>query len=222
MIFRLPALALVLAGALVVAPAASGAMLSTDTRCYQETQEVVLNGTGYTPMSTVTVSLDSALLGTAQTDAGGAFQRKFATPVLPGGRREADYVLGATDTVNTATTRYRATKVFADFSPSSGDPTLLRVRFSVFGFGLAHPRARVYLHYVRRSTGKVRRTILLGRTRGTCGVIRDAKERRLFPFTPQRGTWILQFDTVKRYTRATSKRTTPWVRKPVEVFTRGD
>lgn len=219
---RSPALALAgafaLAGALVVAPAASAATLSTDARCYQETQEVVLNGRGYAPRSTVTVSRDGAQLGSAQTDADGAFQRKFATPELPGGRREAVYVLSATDALSTATTRYRSTKVFADFSRGSGDTT--RVRFSVFGFGLARRRASVYLHYVRRSTGKVRRTIRLGTARGTCGVIRRTKLRRPFPFAPQRGIWILQFDTVKRYERATSRRTTPWVRKRVEVFTR--
>ena len=139
---------------------------------------------------------------------------------MPAGRREEVSTLTATDALNSGTTRYRSTKVFADFSPGSGDPTRLRVRFDVYGFGLVRPRATVYLHYVRRSTGEVRRTIKLGRVRGTCGVIRRTKLRRLFPFTPERGTWILQFDTVRRYQRATSRRTTPWVRKPVEVFSR--
>lgn len=218
---RALASALALAAALGAAPAtASAAELSTDTRCYQETQEVVLNGAGYAPLATVNVSLGDRQLGTAAADANGSFLRKFATPELPAGQREAIYVLTATDQVNSASTRYRATKVFADFSPGAGNPTRLRVRFSVAGFGLARPRASVYLHYVRRSTGKVSRTIRLGTARGTCGVIRRTKRRRLFPFTPAPGTWILQFDTVERYTRATSRRTTPWVRKPVEVFTR--
>ena len=220
MIRRRPALLLAIAAGLVAAPAASAATLATDTRCYQETQEVVLNGTGYTPLAAVNVALDGAPLGTAQADANGTFQRKFSTPELPASRREAIYTLTATDQINAATTRYRATKVFADFSPSRGNPTRLRVRFSVAGFGLARPRASVYLHYVRKSTGQVRRTIRLGTARGTCGVIRATKRRRLFPFVPARGTWILQFDTVRHYSRATSKRTTPWVRKPVEVFTR--
>jgi hypothetical protein len=214
------ALALAAAAALIVAPAASAATLLTDSRCYQETQEVVLNGSGYTPLSTVTVVRDGATLGTAQADANGAFQRKFATPELPAGTRENVYTLTATDSLNSGTTRYRATKVFADFSPGSGDPTRLRVHFDIYGFGLVRPRATVYLHYVLRSTGEVRRTIKLGIVRGTCGVIRGTKLRRLFPFTPEQGTWILQFDTVQRYERATSRRTTPWVRKPVEVFTR--
>ncbi len=168
----------------------------------------------------MTVSKEGRPLGSAQTDANGAFQRKFPTDELPGGSEEGVFNLTATDALNSAATRYRVTKVFADFSPGSGDPRRLRVRFSVFGFGLRRQGATVYLHYVRRSTGKVRRTVRLGNVRGTCGVIRRTKERRLFPFTPQRGTWILQFDTVSRYERATSRRTTPWVRKPVEVFTR--
>ncbi len=213
------ALAVVIAGALAPAPAASAAALTTDSRCYQERQSVVLTGTGYTPLSTVTVSRDGRPLGTATTDGNGAFQRKFVTPRLRS-PREALYVLSATDGVSSATVHYRATKVFADFTPSSGDPRRLRVRFSAFGFALARPRASVYLHYVFRETNKVRRTIRLGTSRGPCGTIRRTKPRRLFPFAPERGTWILQFDTVSRYERATSRRTTPWVRKPVEVFAR--
>jgi hypothetical protein len=200
---------------------ASAASITTDTRCYQETQEVVLNGSGFTPLAMVNVSLDTQPLGVAQADANGAFQRKFPTPELPSGRRETVYTLLATDQVSTASTRYRSTKVFADFLPASGDPTKLRVRFSVAGFGLTRPRSTVYLHYVRKSTGNVFQTVRLGTVKGTCGVIRATKKRRLFPFAPARGTWILQFDTVRRYERATTRRTTPWVRKPVEVFTRG-
>lgn len=218
---RPAALALTIAAMLAAAPAAaSAATLTTDTRCYQEGQEVVLNGSGYAPLSQVNVSRDGRPLGTAQADGNGAFQRKFPTDELPGSRRESVFSLTATDALNTASTRYRVTKVFADFAPGSGDPRRLRVRFSVFGFGLARPRSSVYLHYVRRSTGRVARTVRLGTARGTCGVVRRTKRRRLFPFAPARGTWILQFDTVRRYRRATSRRTTPWVRKPVEVFAR--
>ena len=220
MMHRQVALALGCAAALVAVPAASAATLETDAGCYQETQEVVLNGSGYAPLSTVTVTRNGTPLGTAQADGNGAFQRKFATPELSSGKREQVYTLTATDALNSGTTRYRSTKVFADFSPGSGDPTRLRVRFNIYGFGLTDPRAKVYLHYVRRSTGRVRRTIELGTVRGACGAIPRTKLLKLFPFAPARGTWILQFDTVKRYERATSRRTTPWVRKPVQVVTR--
>ena len=220
MMHRPTALTLAVGALLAGAPAASAATLTTDTRCYQEGQEVVLNGTGYAPLGVVTVMRDGAPLGTATADVNGAFQRKFATPELPATQRETVYLLSASDGTSNASTRYRATKVFADFAPGSGDPTRLQVRFTVAGFGLARPHATVYLHYVRKSTGNVQTTVRLGTARGTCGVIRQTRKRHLFPFKPARGTWILQFDTVRRYERATTRRTTPWVRKPVEVFAR--
>jgi hypothetical protein len=214
------ALAVTLASGLVCAPSASAAVLSTDSRCYQETGDVVLNGSGFTPKATISVTRDGQPVGSAQADANGAFQGKFVTPRLPQTERESVHTVMATDQLTAATTTYRSTKVFADFAPRSGDPRRLRVRFSVAGFGLARPHSTVYLHYVRKSTGHVLQTVRLGTVKGTCGVIRATRKRRLFPFTPARGTWILQFDTLRRYERATTRRTTPWVRKPVEVFTR--
>ena len=108
------------------------------------------------------------------------------------------------------------TKVFADFSPGTGNPSTLRVRFQVNCFNLLRTRSTVYVHYVRPN-GKVRRTISLGRARGTCGLIRRTARMRLFPFRAEKGRWVLQFDTNKAYRRATSKSKFVWVRKPVEV-----
>jgi hypothetical protein len=73
------------------------------------------------------------------------------------------------------------------------------------------------VHYVEPGGG-ARKTIRLGTARGTCGGIGRTRRRNLFPFPNiRRGAWILQFDTRARYSKATSKRRTPWVRKPVEV-----
>jgi hypothetical protein len=202
------------------APAAHAATLATDTRCYQETQDVVVSGMGFTPMGTVSITRDGAPFGTANADATGNFQAKFAAAELPRDQRESVTSLAATDAaLNTATVRYRTTKVYADFTPDEGDPKTLTVRFEVAGFGLLRRHASVYLHYV--SPGKkVRRTVRLGTAIGTCGVIRKTRERHLFPFPAERGKWILQFDTNKKYTRATSKSPYIWVRKPVEIFTK--
>lgn len=202
------------------APAAAAATLQTDTRCYQETQEVIVNGAGFAPLSAVTISRDGAVLGTAQADANGAFRNKFDTPELPNDVRERLYQLSATDTIATALTSYRATRIFANFKPGRGNPATLRVRFTVFGFGLVQRRAPVYLHYVSPS-GRARRSVKLGIATGVCGRIDQTRKRRLFPFDAKRGTWILQFDTRSKYERATSKRRTPWVRKPVEIFPSG-
>ena len=205
--------------ALAPAGAARAATLTTDTRCYQETQDVILQGTGFTPLSSVSVMRDGQPLGNAIADANGNFIRKFPTPELPRSVNEKVYDLSATDMLNTAATRYRATRIFADFRPHRGDPKTLRVRFSVNGFGLRQQHVPVYLHWVDPS-GTVRKTSKLGTAKGTCGVIRATRERRLFPFAARRGMWILQFDTRERYSRATNARRTPWVRKPVQIYAR--
>jgi hypothetical protein len=210
-------LALVTVAATVAgAPAASAATIQTDTRCYQEQQEVVVRGTGFTPLSTVNVARNGKVFASATADPNGAFVGKFATPVTPDDVRERLYQLSASDTINSAVTTYRSTKIFANFKPGSGNPATLRVRFTIHGFGLVQRRAPVYVHYVSPK-GKARRTVRLGTATGVCGRIDRTRERHLFPFEAERGTWILQFDTRKEYERATSKRRTPWVRKPVEI-----
>ena len=205
-----------LAATAAAAPAASAATIQTDTRCYQETQEVVLRGAGFTPLSTINVARNGKVFASATADGNGTFIGKFETPEMPDDVRERLYQLSASDMINTATTTYRATKIFANFNPGSGNPSTLRVRFTVNGFGLVMRRSPVYLHYVDPD-GDERRTIRLGTAAGVCGRIDRTRERRLFPFTARRGTWILQFDTRRKYERATSKRRTPWVRKPVEI-----
>jgi hypothetical protein len=202
------------------ASTAAAATLQTDTRCYQETQEVIVSGAGFAPLSAVTISRDSKVLGTATADANGAFRNKFDTPELPNDVRERLYSLSATDMLTTAMTSYRSTRIFANFRPGSGNPATLKVRFTVNGFGLVQRRAPVFLHYVNPN-GREQRTILLGTATGVCGMIAQTRLRHLFPFHAERGTWILQFDTRKAYERATSKRRTPWVRKPVQIFGNG-
>jgi hypothetical protein len=213
-------LILAMAATLAAAPSALAATLATDTRCYEETQDVVVSGTGYAPMGTIAISRDGMPFGTANADAAGNFQAKFPAAELGRDQREAVTSLTATDAVlNTASTRYRTTKIFADFDPDAGDPKTLTVRFSVNGFGLLRHHASVYLHYIAPG-GKLRRDVRLGTALGTCGVIRKTRARHLFPFPAERGRWILQFDTNKTYTRATSKSPYIWVRKPVEIFTK--
>ncbi len=157
---------LAVAALLAAAPAAAAATLATDTRCYQETQDVVVTGTGYAPMGTVSITRDGAPFGTATADATGNFQAKFAAAELGRDQREAVTSLTATDAaLNMASTRYRTTKVYADFDPDSGDPKTLTVRFSVNGFGLLRRHASVYLHYISPG-GKVRRDVRLGTALG--------------------------------------------------------
>jgi len=215
MLFVRPLLA-VLAAGLLFAPGAVAATLATEKPCYQEGADVVVAGTGFFPARFVGVALDGRNLGVAQTNEQGIFLNKIVAPSLPSDQREHLHALAASDGTNTAIKHFRATEVFAGFSPSKGRIGTLRVRFRVFGFGLYKSDAKVYVHYVRPS-GKVRRTVYLGEARGKCGHIRRTRRRLLFPFTPERGTWMLQFDTRKSYGKATDESTFAWFRRPVQV-----
>jgi hypothetical protein len=203
-----------------MAPAAHAATLEASAACFQAGGDVVVAGAGFTPKNVITVARDGTNIGTAVADGNGAFRNKFTTPKLSGGVHEAIYDLVATDGANTAITRYRATQVIAGFTPRTGNPSTLRVRFDVYGFGLFKRKAKVYLHYVRPN-GKVRTTIYLGTARGTCGHIRRTSRRLLFPFSPERGRWTLQFDTRKTYGKPKANSRFAWVRKPVQVFSQG-
>ena len=207
----------VLAAGLAFVPAATAATLETEMPCYQEGADVVTTGAGFVPGRFVGVSLDNRLLGVTRADQQGIFRNKLVAPSLPSGEREHVHSLAASDGTNTAIKHFRATQVFAGFSPTTGRLGTLRVRFEIYGFGLYKSGAKVYVHYVRPN-GKLRRTVYLGTAFGKCGHIRSTRKRLLFPFTAERGTWTLQFDTRSGYYgKATAKSTYAWFRRPVRV-----
>jgi hypothetical protein len=190
--------ALVSAAAL---PATAGAAaVELNRACYLEGARVGVTATGFAPRSTVTVRRDGTTIGTATADDLGAVQARFDAPQLPAGKRESNPVLELSDGTTRASTRLPVTRFRASFSPSTGDPATMLVRFSVDGFGLLDAQPDVYLHYVAPD-GVLRQTVSLGRARGVCGHLRTPNLRRLFPFRARAGTWTLQFDTRKTYRR---------------------
>ena len=196
--------ALAAALALVLPAAASAAQIQTDQACYQEptksaTGTVAVSGNGFEPNQPYQVTLDGQPLpnGTGTTDPAGGIAGSFPTPELPGNGVHA-FTLGVVQGANAPTTSFSVTPFLADFTPGSGNPKTLRVRFKVFGFGLVTPNPIVYLHYVRPN-GKLKRTIRLGKAQGVCGQIKRTARKKLFPFKAERGKWKLQFDTRKRY-----------------------
>jgi hypothetical protein len=197
---RSTALATALAIAAAAPAAASAAQIQTDRGCYQDhTGTVAVSGNGFDANQPYSVSLDGKQLGTgaSTTDAAGGIAGSFEAPQLSGDAVHT-YTLTVTQGANTATTTFAVTPFLADFTPGSGNPKTLRVRFKIFGFGLVTPHPTAYLHYVRPN-GKVKRTIRLGKAQGTCGQISRTARKKLFPFRAGRGTWRLQFDTHKRY-----------------------
>jgi hypothetical protein len=186
---------------------ASAAQIQVDRPCYadpsQREDTVTLSGSGFTPNAVYQVTLDGQPLpgGSGQADAQGGVRGTFRAPALAtlsAARRRHTFTLGVQEGVNAPTTTFTVSKLVADFRPSGGDPRTLRVRFSVFGFGLqaapGDPPPVVYLHYIRPN-GKPGRTVQIGAATGPCGSISRTARRRLFPFKAERGSWRLQFDT---------------------------
>ena len=182
-------------------PATAGAAaVELNRACYLEGARGGVTATGFAPRSQVTVRRDGNVIGTAASDDVGAVQARFDAPELPRGKREANPVLELSDGTTRASTRLPITRFRASFSPATGDPATMLVRFSVDGFGLLDAQPDIYVHYVAPN-GILRRTITLGRARGVCGHLRTTSPRRLFPFRARAGTWTLQFDTRKSYRR---------------------
>jgi hypothetical protein len=189
--------------ALLVPAVAHGAAVQTDRICYLQTAKtnVTVSGNGFTPGAAYNVLLDGTALtgGTNTIDAGGAFQGAFEPPTLAEDELERQFTVTATSGATSVSTKFTVTQLKADFSPATGDPQKLKVRFSVAGFGLNAANPDVYVHYVD-PRGKLKETVRLGRATGQCGRIVRTAKRRLFPFaSPRLGKWKLQFDTTKTF-----------------------
>jgi hypothetical protein len=190
---------------LLVPAAAHGAAVQTDRTCYLQTDRtnVTVSGNGFAPGRPYSVSLDGTALtgGLGTMDAGGAMQGAFAPPALTDDELERTFTVAVTSDALSAQSQFTVTRLKANFTPSEGDPTKLRVRFSVAGFGLAMHDPDVYVHYVT-PRGRLKETIRLGRATGQCGRIARTAKRRLFPFrAPALGKWRLQFDTSRSFTK---------------------
>lgn len=201
---RLAVLGAALAGTLGGATAAHAATLTTDARCYLQGAPLRMTAGGFAPNAPLTVALDGQTLryrdgSTPRSDDAGTFGSSFATPALAPGRPQQRHVLRVGDSDQAARARFTVSRpADGDFSPSQGDPTTLRARFSVWGFALGGTSgARVWLHWVD-PTGKVRTSVALGTTSGDCGSLTTAP-RRVFPFDPEAGRWVLVLDTQRRY-----------------------
>lgn len=188
-------------GVFTAAAAAAGARITLEPGCYLSNDRGTLTGSGFTPNATWTAKLSGTReLGSGRTDARGRIRARFTAPVYAGTRGTRKLTLSVTDGPNVASTPFVMTPLSASFSPSTGDPARLRVRWRVLGIG---PNRGVYLHYVRPN-GKLRRTLRIGTSDDLCGALKTGPIA-LFPFTYEFGRWTFQVDTSRRW----SPRTTP-------------
>src|SRR3954447_20917457 len=196
--------------ALAAAASATAATIQTNFPCYLEDRQVQIAGSGFTPGAAYSVLRDGQQIGNGSVGSDGSMTGSFTTGLLDNGVADKSFDLTVTDGQNQAATRFRVSRFVAEFAPARGNPSTLRVRFSVFGFG--RPKLPIYVHYVRPG-GRVSETVQLGHTQGSCGSIQQTRKRRLFPFRPSAGRWHLQFDTQKRY----SAKSVPRIVRAVDV-----
>jgi hypothetical protein len=178
--------------------------LKTDRTCYLQTDKtnVTVTGNGFSAGNPYVVSLDGTALndGTQLMDGAGAMQGTFPPPPLADDELQRTFGVAVASGGVTAASRFTVTRLQANFSPSQGDPTRLRVRFSVAGFGLVNHNPNVFIHYISPK-GRLQQTIRIGHATGQCGRIERTAKRPLFPFArPALGKWNLQFDTTSSFT----------------------
>ena len=190
------------------AGAAQAASVTVDHPCYYSFgaahERIVLTATGFKPG----VQLNLTVLGqtfhtTARTDSAGYIRANFPAPALRGTR--ARVTMTASDGTNTASARFYLTDVRADFTPSSGAPSRLRVRFTITGLGAVlaflrrDPHGSVFAHYIRPN-GRLKGTRQFGHLSGPCGDLTTARTR-LLPFSSELGSWKVYLDTNRAYKR---------------------
>jgi hypothetical protein len=170
-----------------------------------------LGGSGFTPGALVDVSFDGRLDRTIQADAAGNLPPQVLQSPYRA-RGEGTFTLTAAERgnpLNSVSLASRTTALAVRARPRVAEPDD-RIRFS--GRGFTDQRA-VWAHYLFR--GKVRKTVrLVRRIDNPCGTF--SVRRRQIPIKrPQRGTWTLQVDQQKRYSRAPDS---VFVRLAIVVF----
>jgi len=187
--------------ALAAAPARA-AVLSTDRECYREGEPVRLGGGPFTPGGLVDVSRDGARLpGPLTADAAGTVAGQLAAPA-PGQAEERPFRIAASERANPALTG-SVVRLVSQFGvtvrPARGNPGVRR-RVTARGFTGG---GTLYAHAVR---GRRRRTVRIGRLAGACGTL--TARTRILRRGAGRGTYRVQFDTRRGYSRKTVPRVT--------------
>jgi hypothetical protein len=160
----------------------------------------MISGSGFAASQSFSVTIDGADFGHSMTDASGAFASRLQPGGLGAGMPQRVAHLLVTQGSVAVATRFTVTRsAGAQLTASGGAARTLAARFIVWGFARDGRSRRVYLHYVEPG-GTARQSVRLGRTAGQCGFLRTQR-RRVFPFEPGAGRWILQLDTDRVYMR---------------------
>jgi hypothetical protein len=182
--------------------ATARAVIRLAPACYQSGETGFLTGSGFKPKASWTAKLSGTrTLGTGHTDAHGRIRARFIAPRYHGTNGTRSLTLSVTDGPNVASTRFTMTPLSATFTPRTGNPATLRVRWRALGLTSGHG---VYVHYLTPDGG-FRTTLRIGTAHGACGTLKTGLIA-LFPFVYTYGLWTLQVDASAHFSRATLPR----------------
>lgn len=192
--------------ALAAAPAAAHAVaIEPLKKCYVSVDSTVrepmqIAASGFTPGAKVDVAVNgNPDLGAAGvvTDAGGRIAGAVKAPYQEKGDKAFTVtVTEQGNPANTISTTSRVTALNMSIAPRRSRPGK-RVKHTARGFTGG---GKVYAHYVFKS--KVRKTVSLGKPKGTCGQL--TKRAKQIPVSGgvATGTWTVQFDHKKKYSKS--------------------
>src|SRR3954471_15765344 len=186
---------------LLAAPAQAQVTMAPLKPCYvsdgdlpAQREQILVHTAGFTPLSTLTLSIDGQPVDTGIADAFGVADWSETAPFE--GRDEHEFTLSVVENLNAshaATATARVTNLSVNLKPRVAAPSR-KVRFSGRGFTAAAP---VFGHYV--FGGKVRKTLRFAPRSGTpCGTF-HARRRQIPLKNPAFGKWILQVDQQRHY-----------------------
>jgi hypothetical protein len=164
--------------------------------CYRELSTVHLLADGFTPGGMIAITRDGQLLDEPiQADSAGSIAPTLTLPGFVRGEQLRTYV--ATDQGNPALTAQVSVLVTAtsvSLQPQSGPPSR-PLRISARGF---FGGRTLFAHVVRRGKHAGRaHNMRVGRVRGDCRKVHARK--RLFERGTEAGSYLVQFDTFRRY-----------------------
>jgi hypothetical protein len=174
--------------------------------CYRDESKLLLLGGGFTPNGGVDITSDGSNIGSAGTNGAGAFAAELTVRLASGERVKTYGAIDRSNAAITASIPLRITATDVALSPQRGRPGR-RMRIRARGF----TTGRTLYAHVRRGR-RYRKNIRIGRLRGACHKLRARK--RLIRRGAGTGTYRVQFDTRRRY----SRRTQPRIRYDVTVF----
>jgi hypothetical protein len=168
--------------------------VATGTAATQR-EPVVLAASGFTPFSTVDVTVDGTLaVARVQVDASGSFSGTVPAPVV-GGTLDRPFTVLAAESTNPALVVRAVSRVsplLVTASPQTAAPSA-RVRFTGQGFT---GTGAVWAHYVFGE--RVRKTVRIGAPARPCGGW-TVRRVQLPVGKPPVGDWTIQFDQSRKY-----------------------